>query len=258
VTVQGDPPLQVLRPDWDAPAGVTGLVSTRLGGVSAGPWAALNISLSVGDDAAAVAENRRRVTSTLGSPIVWLNLVHGSAVVKVGRADLNGPRPVADAAWTDEADVACAVTAADCLPVLFCTADGRAVAAAHAGWRGLAAGVLENTVTALVQGTGCAPSDVLAWLGPAIGAQAFEVGRDVVDAFSEARHPAERFVPRPRPDGELRWLADLPNLARDRLRAAGVTRLHGDAPCTFRDASRFFSYRRDRVCGRMVAAICRR
>ena len=250
--------LPVLRPDWDAPAGVSGLVSTRQGGVSQQAWASLNISLAVGDEAMAVAENRRRVVAALGAPIVWMNLVHGADVAKVGHADVGRPRPVADAAWTDEGGVACAVTAADCLPVLLCTADGRAVAAAHAGWRGLAAGVLENTVAALVEGTGCAPADVLAWLGPCIGATAFEVGADVVDAFSGQGHAASRFMPRPRADGEMRWLADLPNLARDRLHAAGVRRLSGEAPCTVSDASRFFSYRRDRVCGRMVAAIWRR
>lgn len=251
-------PLPVLRPDWPAPAGVSGLVSTREGGVSQGAWASLNISMAVGDDPQAVAENRRRLVDALGAPIVWMNLVHGAQVVKIGHADLSRPRPVADAAWTDESGVACAVTAADCLPVLFSTTDGRAVAVAHAGWRGLAAGVLENTVEALVTGTGCAPGDVLAWLGPCIGAEAFEVGLDVVEAFAAHGHAADRFVARPRPDGEARWLADLPNLARDRLRAAGITRLSGEAPCTASGASRFFSYRRDRICGRMVAAVWRR
>lgn len=255
--MSGTEALQLLRPAWDAPAGISALVTTRQGGVSTGPWAALNISLAVGDEVDSVTENRQRVTAALGAPIVWMNLVHGADVVKIGHADRSRPRPVADAAWTDEAGVACAVTAADCLPVLFCTADGRAVAAAHAGWRGLAAGVLENTVAALAQGHGCAAQDILAWLGPAIGAQAFEVGRDVKEAFAGALHPPERFVARPRPDGDVRWLADLPNLARDRLRHAGVVRLYGESPCTFSDASRFFSYRRDRVCGRMVAAIWR-
>jgi polyphenol oxidase len=256
--VASSDPLPVLRPDWHAPAGVSGLVSTREGGVSQGAWASLNVSMAVGDDALAVAENRRRVVHALGAPIVWMNLVHGARVARVGHADLSRPRPVADAAWTDEAGVACAVTAADCLPVLFCTTDGRAVAVAHAGWRGLAAGVLENTVAALVTGTGCSPGDVQAWLGPCIGAEAFEVGGDVLEAFACHGHPAERFVARPRPDGQTRWLADLPNLARDRLRAAGVGRLSGRAPCTVSDASRYFSYRRDRVSGRMVAAIWRR
>lgn len=250
--------LPVLRPEWDAPPGIDGLVSTRQGGVSEGAYGSLNISLAVGDDPAAVAENRRRVVELLGAPIVWMNLVHGNQVARIGHASLALPRPVADAAWTDERGVACAVTAADCLPVLFCTADGSAVAAAHAGWRGLAAGVLENTVAALTHGIGCAPSQVLAWLGPCIGPTAFEVGADVIEAFAGLQHPAARFVPRQRADGQARWLADLPALARDRLRAAGVERISGEAPCTVVDASRFFSYRRDRICGRMVAAIVRR
>lgn len=232
-------------------------MSTREGGVSTGPFASLNVSYSVRDDAAAVAENRRRVEAMLGVPILWPHLVHGAAVARLSRANLGQPAPVADGVWTDDPDVACAVTAADCLPVLFATPDGRAVAAAHAGWRGLAAGVLENTVAALSAGATCAPADLFAWLGPCIGPMAFEVGLDVLQAFGrDAQTPGPHFRARSRSDGQMRWLADLPALARERLVAAGLRRISGGTECTVSDASRFFSFRRDgRFAGRMVAAI---
>lgn len=258
-----DPPAAVgwIRPVWDAPAGVTAGMSTRQGGASTGAWASLNISGSVGDEPGAVAENRRRVARALGAPLVWLHLVHGADVVRVGHASLGQARPVADAAWTDEAGVACCVTAADCLPVLLCTADGRAVAAAHAGWRGLAAGVLERTVAAMTAGVGCAPGDVQAWLGPCIGPTAFEVGAEVLQAFGgrlHSPHLPQRFVPSAARDGSPRWRADLAALACDRLAAAGVHQVSADGRCTVADRSQFFSYRRDRITGRMVAAIWRR
>lgn len=254
--------LPLLSPAWNAPAGVRAAMSTRQGGVSIGPWASLNVSGSVGDDACAVAENRRRFEQALGAPLVGLHLVHGAEVIRLSPQHLldqqaGRPRPVADAAWTDEPHLACAVTAADCLPVLLCCADGRAVAAAHAGWRGLAAGVLENTVAALVAGTGCPAADLLAWLGPCIGPAAFEVGAEVRQAFADGPHPPGRFVPGLPRDGSPRWWADLLALARDRLTAAGVQHISGDGRCTVAETSSFFSYRRDRVTGRMVAAIWR-
>jgi YfiH family protein len=243
-----------LRPDWDAPA--PALMTTRHGGVSQGPYAGLNVSRSVGDDDAAVAENRRRVERAIGAPIAWLNLVHGADVVRVTEPSPE-PRPRADAAWTDRPGVACAVTAADCLPVLFSSADGAVVAAAHAGWRGLAAGVLEATVEALRQGAGVAPATLRAWLGPCIGPAAYEVGKDVVAAFGgSAAAPGPGFrATASGPDGCPRWRADLPLLARVRLQSVGVQQITGGTWCTASDASRFFSHRRDRVTGRMVAAI---
>lgn len=250
--------LPVLLPDWDLPVGA--LVSTRGGGVSAAPWQGLNLGVHVGDDAAAVAENRRLLQVRIGVTPVWLEQVHGSQVVRVGRAQAAGSSPRADGAWTDEPGVACAVLVADCLPVLLACTDGRAVAAAHAGWRGLVGGVLEATLGALCRGAGCAPSEVQAWLGPSIGPTWFEVGADVLQAFGADRADAlsaRHFSPRPRPDGDPRWLADLAGLASDRLLHAGVGRVSACGLCTCSDASRFFSYRRDGVTGRLVAAIWR-
>ena len=235
-------------------------MSTRAGGASNAPWQSLNLGASVGDDALAVAHNRRQLTGWMGCPPVWLHQVHGSRVAQVGKADLEGPAPQADAAWTSEAGVAVAVLVADCLPVLLTTRDGRAVAAAHAGWRGLAAGVLENTVQALCQGTGAAPQELLAWLGACIGPRVFEVGEDVLLAVGCTAATADHacFVRRGRADGSGRWLANLAQLARDRLRAAGVNQVSGGDLCTYEDSSRFFSFRRDGITGRHAAAIWRR
>lgn len=235
---------------WDAP--VDALMSTRAGGVSAPPWDSLNLGLAVGDDPAAVAENRRRFAAALGARPVWLRQVHGADVLRLGVDD---PDRAADAAWTDRPGLACTVQVADCLPVLLAHRDGRAVAAAHAGWRGLASGVLENTVRAVCAGIGCDAQDLLAWLGPCIGPSRFEVGADVLAAFADS---PQHFVSRPRPDGAARWLADLPALARSRLRRVGVDRVCGGDACTVEDGSRFFSFRRDGVTGRMAAAVaCR-
>jgi polyphenol oxidase len=248
--------LDVLRPLWPAPAGVGAVMSTRHGGVSTGPYASLNLGRSVGDDPAAVAQNRERFVAAVGVPTVWLHLVHGARVLRITAANAQAAPPPADAAWTNERGIACVVQAADCLPVLFAVRDGSAVAAAHAGWRGLAGGVLQATVQALCDGTGAAPADVLAWLGPCIGPRQFEVGEDVLQAFGEGS--AAHFVSRTRADGSARWLADLPALARAHLAAAGVQDISGAPVCTFEGASRFFSFRRDGVTGRMAAAIWRR
>jgi hypothetical protein len=245
--------MEAIEPDWAVP--VRALVSTRSGGVSRGPFASLNVSSSVGDDPAAVAANRARVEQAIGAPIVWLRLVHGAAVAEVGPEHLNGERPVADAAWTMVPGVACAVTAADCLPVLFATRSGDAVAVAHAGWRGLALGVLEATVAALARGSGSASGDIVVWLGPCIGPAHYEVGADVLEAFGCPGADDARFRWRPRADGSPRWLANLPLLARERLERAGVDQIGGGHWCTASDPSRFFSFRRDRITGRHVAVI---
>jgi len=250
-------PAHWIVPQWPVDARVGALMSTRLGGVSTGRWRSLNLGLAVGDDPAAVAENRRRFAARLGSPAFWLRQVHGCKVLRA-RAPVPGDEPpVADACWTDEPGVACAVQVADCLPVLLAAPQARAVAAAHAGWRGLAAGVLEATVQALCGAAGCAPEEVVAWLGPCIGPRQFEVGADVLQAFgqSPARVDA-RFVARAAIDGTPRWLADLPRLARDRLGQAGVRQVRGGRWCTVEDESSFFSFRRDGVTGRMAAAVC--
>lgn len=241
-----------MRPEWPVPAGAW--CSTREGGVSAGPWASLNLGTAVGDDPAAVTENRRRFALALdGARPLWLRQVHGARVLRADSVLALLPEPPeADAAWTDEPGVACVVQVADCLPVLFSTADGRAVAAAHAGWRGLAGGVLDATVRALCEARGVAPAALSAWLGPCIGPDAFEVGADVRDAFAE---DAALLRYAPRPDGDPRWRADLAGLARARLSRLGVGRVDGGTSCTVNDPSRFFSYRRDGVSGRFAAAV---
>ena len=248
------PPL--LRPQWPAPASVQAAMSLRGGGVGAAPFDSLNLGGAVGDAPQAVAENRRRFAAALGAEPVWLRQVHGATVLRLGAGDTDaGALPPADAAWTDAPRVACAVLVADCLPVLLCRRDGRAVAAAHAGWRGLSGGVLEATVQALCDGTRCAARDLLAWIGPGIGPQRFEVGADVLQAFGAPGQGDPAFAWRPRADGSPRWLADLPVLARRRLQACGVGWVGAHGGCTFGAASDFFSFRRDGRTGRMAAAI---
>jgi YfiH family protein len=246
-------------PGWQVP-GVGALMSTREGGVSAGPYASLNLGRGVGDAPEAVAENRRRFAAALGGRPVWLRQVHGTQVLHLTNATPEHPEAPADAAWTDRRGIACVVGAADCLPVLLAADDGRAVAAAHAGWRGLAGGVLEAAVAALGAGAGVVPARLAAWIGPGIGPAHFEVCADVLAAFGVPAAPgseAPHFRWHPRPDGAPRWRADLPALAAARLRAAGVGTVEAAAACTFSDASRFFSFRRDGVTGRMAAAVWR-
>jgi len=261
--------LPLLRPAaFEGIPGVGAAMSTRAGGVSPAPWAELNLGRAVGDDAARVQANRDRFEAALGGePVavraVWLRQVHGTTVRRLTAADLadGAADPPADAAVTTEPGIACTVMVADCLPVLLGSRDGRVVGAAHAGWRGLASGVLEATLAAMQDAAGSRPEDIVAWLGPCIGPPAFEVGADVVQAFgvepsqSLCKSP---FVYRPRPDGSPRWRADLPALAAARLRAAGVDDVQAEGRCTVAEGSAFFSYRRDGITGRMAAAIWRR
>ncbi len=244
--------LQALHPDWPAPARVQALCSTRQGGVSRPPWDSLNLGDHVGDQPADVAENRAAWARRLGVRPVFLRQVHGTASVRLDPATPDGCE--ADACVADQPGVACTILVADCLPVLLCDERGTRVGAAHAGWRGLAGqggvGVLESVAAAFE------PARSLAWLGPCIGPRAFEVGPEVRDAFAAVDAQAGRlFVPH----GPGKWLADLPGLARLRLRALGITRIHGndgsDGWCTVTTASRFFSHRRDRVSGRLAASI---
>jgi len=253
-----------IRPDWPAVPGVRALMSTRLGGVSQAPFDSLNLrppGLPGGDPDRPehVLENQRRFAQALQAQPVWLEQVHGCAVVRLGREHANAgqPFPQADAAITTEPGVACTVMVADCLPVLFASRDGRVVGAAHAGWRGLAGGVLEATVAAMARAADVVPADLQAWLGPCIGPQAFEVGADVLRGFGVAALSADQlhFAFRPRPDGSPRWLADLTGLARARLQGVGVGAVSGGQWCTVSDALRFFSFRRDGRTGRMAAAI---
>jgi polyphenol oxidase len=234
-----------ITPGWPVPATVKSLVTTRLGGVSAGPYASLNLGQKVNDDPAAVARNRAILRGCLPSEPGWLSQVHGNEVVEVTQ-DM---APVeADAAFTRVPGTVCAIMVADCLPILFADRDATVVGAAHAGWRGLAAGVVENTVRAM----GVPPSRLLAWLGPAIGPAAFEVGPDVREAFL-AGDPGAAIAFTDHKPGK--WLADLFLLARRRLRAAGVDAIHGGGLCTASDPRRFFSHRRDKVTGRMAALV---
>jgi len=246
---------ETLAPDWRI-VGVGALMTTRAGGVSAGRHASMNLGVAVGDDPAAVAVNRARFAEALGAAPVFLRQVHGARVVRIGAPDAAAGAPLhdADAAVTSEAGVACVVQAADCLPVLLAARNGRAVGAAHAGWRGLSAGIAGAAVAAVCEVAQCRPGEVDAWLGACIGADAFEVGADVLSAFGA--EPVEGMQNRRfKPKGGAKWLADLPGIARDQLQAAGVERVTGGGWCTLSDASRFFSFRRDGVTGRMAAAI---
>ncbi len=251
--------LPLLRPGWPTLPGVGAAMSLRTGGVSRAPWDSLNLGLAVGDAPAAVAENRVRWAQALGARPVWLRQVHGTTVLRLDADTSSQPETPADAAWTRAPGIACTVQVADCMAVLLALRDGSAVAAAHAGWRGLAAGVIEATLAALCDGMGAAPGDVQAWLGPCIGPRQFEVGADVLQAFGQSPERADpaRFAWSPRADGAPRWRAHLPRLAADQLAAAGVTHVTDAGACTVEDASRFFSFRRDGVTGRAAAAIWR-
>jgi polyphenol oxidase len=243
--------LSFIHPDWPAPANVGCASTMRHGGVSGGRYASLNLGKGSGDDPAAVDENRRRVFQQLQlpAPPSWIRQVHGTQVVRAPFAAGAQSDPEADACFTTTPGVVCLVQTADCLPVLFCDDAGSVVAAAHAGWRGLAAGVLENTVKTLP----VAPDRLMAWLGPAIGPEAFEVGSEVRQAFLRSSLEAvAAFKPGAR---RGKWLCDLSALARLRLRAAGVDRVFGGGPCTHANPERFFSFRRDGECGRMASLI---
>ena len=239
--------LDWLVPAWPAPANVNALMTTRNGGESDGICAAMNLSRSAADDPRHVAANHARLREVIGLSPQWISQVHGADVVDVDSTPAN---PVGDGVVASLPRTVAAVRVADCLPVLFCDRDGTRVAAAHAGWRGLAAGVLEATIAAMnVQ-----PDRLFAWLGPAIGPQAFEVGDDVRDAFAATdAHAMEAFVPYPARPGK--WLADLFALAGMRLSAAGVTAQFGGGVCTYSNPERFFSYRRDQSPGRMAALV---
>ncbi len=232
-------------PDWPAPARVRSLITTRRGGVSTGAHASFNLGLRADDDPRAVAANRAALREHLPQDPVWLKQVHGASAV---RADAVTDSPEADAAYTRRAETVCAVMVADCMPVLLCDTQASVVAIAHAGWRGLSAGVIENTIAAM----GVKANDLLAFLGPAIGPAAFEVGADVRDAFLAADAAAAAAFT---PHREGKWLADLFLLGGQRLARAGVHRIYGGGLCTFSDPARFYSYRRDRTTGRMAALI---
>ena len=264
----------VLQPGWHVAPRVRALVSTRNGGVSLPPYGrwsdgieqpgGLSLGRLAGDDPLCVAANRARLLAlTGGAEAAWLEQVHGAQVVEahevLERARAGAPLVRADASVTNRPGTVCVVMIADCMPVLLCDAEGRAVGAAHAGWRGLAAGVVEKTAQRVAELAGAEPGSLHAYLGPSIGPQAFEVGSDVRDAFmngvdsSQREATAQAFVSRA--DSPGKYLADLPALARLRLQRFGVTRITGGDHCTVTERERFYSYRRDRVTGRMAAMI---
>lgn len=240
------------------------------------PFDAFNLGDHVGDEPLRVAAHRREVDELTGGQTVWLNQVHGHRVVRLSRGPEGvcvdgqtvsprvGGSPKADGAWTSEPGLVCAVMVADCLPVILVAPQGRGVAALHAGWRGLCGdgpemqgrGILEAGVEALCAGVSCDPGDLMAWMGPCIGPDAFEVGAAVRKGFGVpecAEHPA--FRPKPSAEGEPKWWADLPGLGRERLQGAGVRHIHGGRWCTVSEPSRFFSFRRDGVTGRQAACV---
>lgn len=247
--------LPLLVPEWDVPAGVHAVVTTRAGGVSGAPWDSLNLGMHVGDDPGSVRENRARLVAALRgiapcSAPQWLNQVHGVAVAE---AEPDAEKrlhhvPDADAVTTAATGIPCVVMTADCLPVFFCDADGTRVAVAHAGWRGLCDGVLEAVVARFP-----VPERVLVWLGPAIGPERFEVGAEVRAAFM-AKDAGAAAAFRPGPNVG-RWLADIYALARLRLERVGVHGVSGGGFCTVTEGERFFSYRRDGHTGRMASVI---
>jgi YfiH family protein len=238
-------PADWIVPDWDAPSRVRAFVTTRAGGVSAGPYASFNLGDTTADDAEAVRTNKARLDALLPDRPRWLRQVHGACVV---HADAVTEPPAADAAYTATPGVVCAVKIADCMPVFIADTSGTRVAVAHAGWRGLAAGVLENTVAAL----GLSPRALMAYLGPAIGPGAFEVGDEVRAAFCDVDPAAADAFRALRPG---KWLADLFRLGHQRLARCGVTRVHGGGLCTYSHPERFYSHRRNPVTGRMAALI---
>lgn len=236
-----------LVPDWPAPPRVGCLLTTRVGGASQGVYAGFNLGDHVGDDPAAVARNRAFVTERVTQPL-WLEQVHGTQVIDAAQSVTAVVPPQADAAFVREPGATCVVMTADCLPVLFCDQSGSVVAAAHAGWRGLLAGVLEETIAAMaVPGR-----DLMAYLGPAIGPQAFEVGDEVRSAYLAADAESALAF---KPAAPGKWLADIYLLARQRLASKGLTQIFGGTLCTFSDPQRFFSYRRDGKTGRMASMI---
>ncbi|MGO1749419.1 MAG: peptidoglycan editing factor PgeF [Marinobacter sp.] len=242
--------LSLIRPDWPAPSNIRAVCSTRMGGVSQSPWASLNLGDHVGDAPNDVLENRTKLANACDLPVDafgWLNQVHGTEVVSLPAAEAV---PEADASFTRVAGKACTILTADCLPVILCDHDGGVVAAAHAGWRSLCGGVLEN----LVAGMKIPGGRLMAWLGPAIGPRAFEVGPEVKAAFI-AQSPQAEAAFSALGAREGHYMADIYLLARQRLEKLEITSVYGGDFCTVADSQRFYSYRRDGQTGRMATVI---
>jgi polyphenol oxidase len=246
------PVINLIESNWPAPANIKAYTTTRQRGVSKAPYDTFNLGDHVGDDLAAVQENRQRLISELALPNepFWLKQVHGVQVICPNNKPENNNDNTGDAAYTRTPDTVCAVLTADCLPVLICNRAGTCVAAVHAGWKSLAAGIIEETIKTL----DLPGNNLLAWLGPAIGPDMFEVGAEVRELFLQSdANAAVAFQPS-KTSG--RWLADIYQLARQRLESMGVTAIYGGDFCTYTDSERFFSYRRDgQATGRMASLI---
>jgi YfiH family protein len=237
--------IPLIHPQWPAHERVCAISTTRAGGASQGVWQSLNLGSNSGDDFADVIKNRDRLGEHLPSPVKWLSQVHGNTCLEHDGSYIQDSE--ADAIVSSKAGQVCAILSADCLPVLLTDISGSIVAAAHGGWRGLAAGILRNTVAAM----DCDPANLMAWLGPCIGRDKYEVGDDMRDVFLK-NDPAAHIAFR---ESGSAWLADLNLLARQQLEHAGVTKLYGGDYCTFSDPHQFFSYRRDGITGRMATLI---
>ena len=240
-------------PDWPAPANVKAFITTRSGGVSVGPHASFNLGLRADEDPHTVARNRALLQQHLPQTPKWLRQVHGTRVVDADAVNEAEESPHADASVARLRGTVCSIMIADCLPILFTNRAGTHVAAAHAGWRGLSGGVIANTVQ-VMRASGDDPADLLAYIGPGIGPTAFEVGQDVYDAFTTQDTQAKSAFVAHAPG---KWLANLLTLARHALRAAGVQQVYGGGMCTYSDPVRFYSYRRDKMTGRMAAFVWR-
>ncbi len=252
----------IIQADWDAPDNVRTLITTRVGGYSHPPYKSFNLAMHVGDDPQNVAQNRTKLKELLPSEPKWLNQIHSSRIIDAADTD---PQLDADGSITTQKNIVSVVMTADCLPVLICNRQGSAVAAVHAGWRGLLEGIVEQAAEQLLKLSACQREDIRVWLGPAIGPNNFEVGEDVRQAFlAQARHRGgyhyelidQCFSEHTKTsDGQNKYLADIYQLARVRLSATGVDNISGGHYCTYSEADKFYSYRRDGVTGRMASMI---
>ena len=249
--------INLIEPSWVAPQQVRAFCTTRHGGVSKSPFNTLNLGLNAGDDSADVLQNRIIVRSHLPTEPLWLKQIHGATVSTPINRNASSGRPFeADAAVTNIPNEVLAILTADCMPVLFASKSGGVIGAAHAGWRGLSGSVLENTLQEMLAiSPGLSPKDIVVWMGPAIGPTAFEVGEDVLQAFTPQGQDilSKAFTPIVASPGK--YLANLYLLARDRLRSLGIEQIDGGDFCTFNDSERFFSYRRDKETGRFASLI---
>jgi polyphenol oxidase len=249
--------LNKIEPSWTVSQQIQAFCTTRQGGQSKSPFNSLNLGLNAGDDAADVMENRSILRSSLPAEPLWLKQIHGVTVTTPTSRSAQGNGPfMADASVTNIPNEVLAVLTADCMPVLFASRNGDVIGAAHAGWRGLSSGILENTIDEMIAlSPSLTTSDISAWMGPAIGPSAFEVGEDVLQAFAQQDQSilSKAFIPIIETPGK--YLADLYLLARDRLRVLGIEQIDGGEFCTVNDPERFFSYRRDKVTGRFASFI---